>query len=168
MTPAQLEVIKSLPPGLLRISRGLNLMLSVRCCMEDKASCSACSSKDFNSLISTNSATLAPLEILLGSMLVPWGTSLVMNRLLVFAGSSHGSCWTPLLKSLKQSWLCFLWDPSFGLCAHGQDLPTWQLHCGNLGYVPRQAVGHLHRAEKIVTASSKLMFPWGQEENQGY
>lgn len=28
--------------------------------MEDKASCSASSSKDFNSLISTNSAMLAP------------------------------------------------------------------------------------------------------------
>lgn len=165
MTPAQLEVIKSLLPGLLQVSWGFNLMYSVRCCMENKASCSASSSKDFYFLISTNSAILAPLEILLGDMPMPWGTSLVMNRLLVFAGSSHGSCWTPLLKSLKQSWLCFLWDLSFGPCAQGQCLPTWQLHCLNLGYVPRQAVGHLHRAEKIVTASNKLMFPWGKEEN---
>lgn len=148
MTPAQLEVIKSLLPGLLQIPWGLNLMHSVRCCMEDKASCSASSSKDFDSLISSNSAILAPHEILLQGTLMPWGTSLVMNSLLVIAGSSHGSCWFPLLKSLKQSWLCFLWEPSFGLCAHEQCLPTWQLHCRNLGYVPRQAVGHLHGAER--------------------
>lgn len=73
MTPAQLELIKILLPGLLQISWGLNLMHSVRCCMEDKASCSASSSKDFNSLISTNSATLAPLRSSLGACWCPEG-----------------------------------------------------------------------------------------------
>lgn len=133
MTPAQLEVIKGLLPGLVQISPGLNSMHFERCCMEDKASRSASSSKDFYSLISTSSAIQAPLEMRLGGMLMPWGTSLVVNRLLVFAGSSHGSCCAPLLKGLKQSWLCSLWDPSFGLCTQGQYLPTWQLHCSKSG-----------------------------------
>lgn len=99
MTPVQLQVIKGLCPGLVQISRGLNLMHFERSCMEDKASHLASPSKDFYSLINTNSAILAPLEILLRGRLVPWGTSLMVNRISVLAGSGHGSLLSSIIES---------------------------------------------------------------------
>lgn len=62
-----------------------------RRCAEDKASHLASPSKDFYSLINTNSAILAPLEICLRGRPVPWGTLLMVNRVFVLAGSGHGS-----------------------------------------------------------------------------
>lgn len=79
MTPSQLEVIKGLLSALVQISLRLNLMHFGKCCTEDKASHLASSSKGFYSLISTNSAIQASLENCLGGMLMPWGTSLVVN-----------------------------------------------------------------------------------------